>query len=253
MFSRVPSFMCIALLFVALLLPSTRTYGRASVGKCLHGGCDIVWHFNKSIDKGLRTKFTSVFDPAAQAFKSAMDDLRERTINPTIAKINEVTTERLDQIDLIVEKAIENAQKATTLTIEVVKREIIEGAREELIKVITEISTQFDCSAIKISNMVERLITFRLSAWFDGCTRQVDWSNATSVYRGLKCSYDRKIADSRTVDEIKWLYLEFLQANSQHQCLIGREPANLADTQQHALEYRNRLELWKLALTSRQQ
>jgi hypothetical protein len=226
-------------------------------GSCLSGGCDVVWSVNRRIDDGISSKTESAVAPVKKAIHEILEELFKNDIDPMLDRMNSITEARLKQIDDIVSGAIDKAQRASAATISSVKTEIIIESSNQVQIVSKAILDDVRCAELGTKEKVQTLIdeNFRIfgklrdaaHALIDPCALGVDRDNYYTVYTGLKCAYDAKIANAATVGEMQGYYHAFLEETSKAECLMENE-SNKSYARDDQRIYTKRLNLWNLAL-----
>jgi hypothetical protein len=183
-------------------------------------------------------------------------DIFQNDLNPFLNRVDNLTEQRLRQLDNIFEAAIDKAQKATAGTIDLVKSDIILAASEEIKKLAEEVLNDVKCAVFVASAeaqvFIDRNFTIfgdlrrTIGNWFSKCDA-IDQSNWYSVYRGRKCQYDIQIANSKTIEALRNSYLEYLEFSSRSICLLSSTQAKQA-VASGASDYARRSDLWSLAL-----
>jgi hypothetical protein len=257
-------FRLVIVLSSTLLIPSQTGSARSffedighEVGSCLSGGCDVVWAANRRIDDGISSKTESAIAPVKKAIHEILEELFKNDLDPLLDRMNSISEARLKQIDDIVSGAIGKAQLASAATISSVKTDIIIESSNQVQIVSKAIFNDVRCAEWVTKDNVQTFIdeNFRIfgklrdaaHALVDPCAAGVDRNNYWTVYSGLKCAYDAKIANAATVGEMQDYYRAFLEETSKAECILNVE-SNKSRARDDQRFYTKRLNLWNLAL-----
>lgn len=72
-----------------------------AIERCLNGGCDVIAEINKKFDEGVQSKSKALSEGARIQFELAMDMLFSKHILPTVARIDDLLRDRINQTDSV--------------------------------------------------------------------------------------------------------------------------------------------------------
>lgn len=192
------------------------------VGNCFSGGCDVVWHLNRQVDSGIRSKASSMAEPFRQAFVDAMHQVFASEVNPLIDKLNLIglnyfgeAQKLADEIGARAEAIIERAGDQVSANIVLFRQQVIETAGKEARALVADIGGRVDkliddlrCAAEGAqkgaAEWVKQQITWFGSSnpcWVEYGAR---WKAPASddyikIFRIRECEIRRSISDAKTV------------------------------------------------------
>lgn len=231
----------ISALGVAIILSMTTAASAFNVGRCLSGGCDVIWELNKRLDDGIRSKVGSLAEPVRDAFLEAMREA-EATSRRMINDIDQKTTAHLLHVDTIIrdaqqrldatiDKAAIRAEGLTDYATASIRKNLIKPTVDDfralaldVQKKIDDTISEIDCKITNHQERIKELVTlFRIPS-AESCYRTF-WKSGTFIseriatYNVFKCRESKELRAVASVDDLISKYESLGQLARYYSCL----------------------------------